>query len=70
MAWDTSPKVATARDIGKSYGADKVIVLLIDEEAGTMEAISYGKNKAECAAAKRLSDIAYDAIFDALRPLP
>ena len=64
MAWNPSPKVAIVRDAGKKYGANKVIMLLINERAGTIEAVSYGETKTECAMAKKLADVAYKAVYD------
>lgn len=64
MAWNPSPKVATARDAGKKYGANKVILILINERAGTIESVSYGETKTECTMAKRLADVAYEAVYD------
>ena len=64
MAWNPSPKVAVARDIGNKFDADKVIVILINEQKGHIEAISYGKTKTERAVAKRLSDVAYTAVYN------
>jgi len=62
MAFNPSPKVAAARDIGKQFGMDIVIVLMIDTKTGAMSYASYGKDTVLCAAAKELADIAYEAI--------
>lgn len=64
MAWNPSPKVAVARDIGNKFDADKVVVIMINEQKGIIEVVSYGKNKTECTMAKRLSDVAYEAIYN------
>jgi hypothetical protein len=64
MAWNPSAKVAAARDIGNKFGANKVIVIMINERAGIIESASYGETKAECAMAKRLADVAYDAVYE------
>jgi len=58
MAWNPSPKVAAARDIGKKFGANKVIVIMLNERAGTIESVSYGETKTECTMAKRLANVA------------
>ena len=63
MAWNPSPKVAAARDIGKKFGKPQVIVLLLDQEAGTLEFASYGDTKALCGDAKKIGDIAFDAVM-------
>ena len=63
MAWNPSSKVAAARDIGKRFGKDQVIVLMIDSKLGTLEYASYGKTKELCADAKALADIAFDSLI-------
>ncbi len=65
MAWNPSPKVAAARDIGKKFGKPQVIVLLIDQEACTIEAISYGATPELCADARKIADVAFDAVVAA-----
>jgi hypothetical protein len=64
MAWNPSPKVAAARDMGRKFKADKVIVIMINESVSKIEAISYGETKTECEIAKRLSDVAYGAVYN------
>jgi len=56
MAWNPSPQVAAARDFGKRFGKNKVIIIGIDEKAGTFETISYGQTKAKCYAAEKSAD--------------
>lgn len=60
MAWNPSPKVAAAREIGRRFGRDMVVVLMIHD--GQLEAVSYGRTKALCAEAKGYADKAFDAI--------
>ena len=67
MAWNPSPKVAAARDIGNKFGANKVILILISDRAGTMEAISYGDTPETCRMTQALADVAYDAVFDQIK---
>ena len=62
MAWNPSPKVAAAREIGRRFRKDQVIVLLIDRSAGTLEYASYGRTPELCAEARRLTDVAFEAI--------
>jgi len=66
MAWNPSPKVAAARDIGKKFGFDQVIIIGIDNNQDKMEAISYGSTRSACAEAKGYADAAYDAVFDCI----
>lgn len=64
MPWNPSPKVADCREIARKWDKQQVIILAIDTEAGTLEYASYGDTKASCAKARRLADIAYNAIMD------
>lgn len=66
MAFNPSPKVAEARDLAKKFGKTKVIIFMIDDDAGTMEYASYGRDKAMCSDAGKLADVAYKAIYDYL----
>ena len=64
MAWNPSPKVAAARDIGKKFNFDQVIIIGINNDRDQMEAITYGSTKSSCAQAKGYGNVAYDAVFD------
>ena len=64
MAWNPSPKVAAARDIGKKFGFDQVIILGINNDKDQMEAISYGSTKSSCGQAKGYANVAYDAVYN------
>ncbi|MEW6616451.1 MAG: hypothetical protein AB1401_13430 [Thermodesulfobacteriota bacterium] len=66
MAFNPSPKVAEARDLAKKYGKTKVIIFMIDDDKGTIEYASYGKDRVMCADARKLADVAYDAVLDHL----
>lgn len=63
MAFNPSPKVAAARALAGRFRKNKVVILMIDEEAGTMEYASYGQTRRECAEAKRLGDAVYEAAY-------
>jgi hypothetical protein len=63
MAWNPSPKVAAARDIGKKFGKPQVVVLMIDQDAGTLEFASFGTTRELCAEAKKIGDVAFDAVM-------
>ena len=67
MVWNPSPKVAMARDIGQRLRKDQVIILMIDEDERTLESVTYGRTKRLCDQAKKLGDIAYEAVIDAVR---
>lgn len=64
MAFNPSPKVADCRDIAKKWNKPQIIILAIDPIAGTLEYASYGESKVHCDEAKRLADVAYQAIMD------
>lgn len=42
----------------------QIILLAVDPIAGTLEYASYGESKTHCNEAKRLADVAYQAIMD------
>jgi len=66
MAWHPSPKVADCRMIARKWGRkDQVIILAIDRAANTLEMASYGDTREACADAKRLGNIAFQAVTDA-----
>ncbi len=60
--WNPSPKVDAAKDFGKKFGKDMVIILSVDQE-GRLEYVSYGENKYLCDQAQELADKAFDAIM-------
>ena len=64
MAWNPSKRVAAARDIGRQFGFDQVILIGIDNRKNIMTAASFGETKKSCAECKVLADAAYDAVFD------
>ena len=66
MAWNPSPKVADARELARKHGADRVIIVLLSDEKGAMEAVSYGETRRLCDEARTLADVAYNAIYNEL----
>lgn len=58
MAWNPSPKVAAARDIGNKFNYDQVIVIGINLAEGTHETITYGKTVKLCNNARMLGSAA------------
>jgi hypothetical protein len=54
MAWNPSPKVGVARGFGTRFGKNKVLILALDETAGTYEIVTYGQTKQMCAEADQL----------------
>ena len=63
MAWNPSPKVAAARDYGRKFGKDMVIIISTDGRCPpTLEAVTYGETRSKCSAAQVLGDSAYEAV--------
>ena len=63
MAWNSSLKVAVARDFAKKFGKQQVIILSIDKD-DNLEYASYGDTKKLCNEAKKLADIAFEAVLN------
>jgi len=51
MAWNPSPEVAAARDFGKQFGADRVVIYYTLPD-GRYGYASYGKTKELCKQAR------------------
>lgn len=60
MAWNPEPEVAVARDYGKRFGFDMVIIIGVTN--GKLGCATYGKTKSECKAAGVLGKEAMDAV--------
>lgn len=54
MAWNPTPEVAAARDFGKKFGADRVVIIWTTE-AGQCGMASYGKTRKLCDATKYIA---------------
>lgn len=67
MAWNPSPQVAAARDFGKKFSKEQVIILSIDLKANTLELSTYGETKYLCADAAQLGEYAYESIMRFMR---
>jgi hypothetical protein len=64
MAWNPSPKVALARDYGKKFNRDKVIIIAVNEASGQFEVISYGETKKKCGEARIIADNIFEMVKD------
>ena len=63
MAWNPSPKVAAARDYGRKFCKDMVIIISTDGRfPPTLEVVTYGETREKCAAAQVLGTAAYEAV--------
>jgi len=65
MAWNPSPKVAAARDFGKKFGYDKVIIIGVNEAKETYEIVSYGETKKKCSEAQKTGEEIHEMIQNA-----
>jgi hypothetical protein len=64
MAWNPHPKVADAREFGRKWNKQMVVVLSMNTKENTLELTSYGDTVERCKAAKVLGDAAYDAVME------
>lgn len=62
MSWKDEPTIMAARDIAKKFNQTRVIIIMVDDEGGTIRSASYGANGALCTSAGKLADVAYDAV--------
>lgn len=62
MAWNPSPEVAVARDFGKKFNFDKVIIIGVNELKGSFQVVSYGETKLKCGETKITADNIYEMI--------
>lgn len=63
MAWNPSPKVADCREIARKWNKHQVIILAIDVNSKTLEMATYGETRMLCDEAKKIGDLAYNAIM-------
>jgi hypothetical protein len=66
MAWNPSPEVAAARDFGKKFDADQVIIVYMKHKTRQMGSVTYGRTMELCRDTKPLGDIAYQAVREAI----
>lgn len=64
MAFNPSKEVAIARDAAEKLHADRCIVLFTKSD-GTIGYASYGQTKQRCDSARKMADVAYDAVMSA-----
>ena len=62
MAFNLSAEVSVARDFGKKFNRETVIILSVDPSDGRLRYASYGETKKLCDEAKKFGDIAMEAI--------
>ena len=59
MAWNPEPEVAAARDFGKKFDADRVVIIYTKPD-GKVGMASYGKTKALCERTKPIGNSLFD----------
>lgn len=62
MAWNPSPRVAAAREIARRFGSTHVVVLMLNEDEGTIQYATYGTDAGRCSEAKVFGDVAFEAL--------
>lgn len=61
MAWNPAPQVAAARDFGRKFDKEVVIVIHVGAN-GKVGYASYGRTRSLCAKARKLADDIIDGI--------
>ena len=65
MAWNPCPEVAAARDFGKKFNSDRVVIVYTTRD-NRVGLVTYGETKKLCDATKLLGDAAYQAVYEEL----
>ena len=66
MVWNPSPKVADLRVLARKWKKYEVIVLALGHD-GNLECVTYGTTEVLCDDAKKLGDVAFDAVMSKLK---
>jgi hypothetical protein len=66
MPFNPSPKIADCREIAKKWKAKQIIIFSINAE-GEMQMATYGETEKLCFFAKKLGDVAFDAIINFMK---
>lgn len=61
MPKNFDPKISLAREFARRFGKTHVVVLALDEE-NALEYASYGSSKNRCNQAKKVADVAFEAV--------
>lgn len=69
MAWNPDKRVATARDIGRQFGFDQVIIIGLDNQRNIMTSASFGETKKLDDECKILEETVYDAVFEKINKI-
>lgn len=63
--WKTNPSIQEAKRVAQARGSTAVIMILVNENEGTIELATYGTTGPRCTAIGKLGDIAYSAVMEA-----
>lgn len=63
MAWNPTPEVAALRDYAKRFGGEYIVLIHINEREEKMGVVTYGETREKCGRAKKLGDVAYNAVY-------
>jgi hypothetical protein len=66
MAFSPSPKVAAARDYGKKFDRESVIILSFSGKFSLYEVVSWGKTRELCGAANLIAQELENAFKEAI----
>ena len=58
--------IGEAQRLAEKHGKTAVVIVLVDDEAGTLQSVSYGTDARRCEQAKRMANHAFRAVNDAL----
>ncbi len=62
MAYNPSPKVREAERVGKKFGSDMVVIILIDSKTESIEYASWGKTPELCSEARQIGDELFEEL--------
>jgi len=64
--WRTNKAILQARVVAEELNQTAVVMLLINETAGTVELATYGTTGPRCVAAGKIGDFVFDSVMAAL----
>jgi len=60
MAGNLTPRIQAAKGFATQFGGNKVVVILLNEDAGTIECITWGDSQHHCEEAAEIGEVLYD----------
>ena len=64
--WRTNPSIQQAKAVAQATGATRVVMLLINDETGTMQTATYGKDGPLCTKAGAIGDFVFEEVSMAM----